>query len=121
MTSNSFLDPDVGAVAVGFDREFSYDKLLRATTYLANPECLFLATNPDEKVAIPGSRHHFPGFLKFNLYFTNFPTTQMNNLILTKFPGNFSLHIMQSKTIHTQVNSHLQNISNGVNVCPPNV
>lgn len=55
------IDPNVGAVAVGFDREFSYDKLVRATAYLNNPDCLFLATNTDEKYMITGSRHHLPG------------------------------------------------------------
>lgn len=55
------LDPEVGAVAVGFDREFSYDKLVRATTYLANPDCLFLATNTDEKYMVPGTQLYLPG------------------------------------------------------------
>ncbi|XP_050717442.1 glycerol-3-phosphate phosphatase-like [Eriocheir sinensis] len=54
------LDPEVGAVAVGFDREFSYDKLVRATTYLANPDCLFLATNTDEKYMVTGTQLHLP-------------------------------------------------------------
>ncbi|KAG7169874.1 Glycerol-3-phosphate phosphatase-like 2 [Homarus americanus] len=54
------LDPNVGAVAVGFDRDFNYDKLLRATSYLANPECLFLATNTDKKYVVTGTRHHLP-------------------------------------------------------------
>uniref|UniRef100_A0A0P4WIJ7 Phosphoglycolate phosphatase n=2 Tax=Scylla olivacea TaxID=85551 RepID=A0A0P4WIJ7_SCYOL len=54
------LDPEVGAVAVGFDREFSYDKLVRAVTYLANPECLFLATNTDEKYIVTGTPLHLP-------------------------------------------------------------
>lgn len=55
------LDPEVGAVAVGFDREFSYDKLVRAVTYLANPECLFIATNTDEKYMVTGTPLHLPG------------------------------------------------------------
>ncbi|MPC48631.1 Glycerol-3-phosphate phosphatase [Portunus trituberculatus] len=55
------LDPEVGAVAVGFDREFSYDKLVRAITYLANPECLFMATNTDEKYMVTGTPLYLPG------------------------------------------------------------
>ncbi|XP_071551872.1 glycerol-3-phosphate phosphatase-like [Panulirus ornatus] len=54
------LDPQVGAVAVGFDREFNYDKIVRATSYLADPECLFLATNTDEKYIVTGTRYHLP-------------------------------------------------------------
>ncbi|KAK8742003.1 hypothetical protein OTU49_002052, partial [Cherax quadricarinatus] len=54
------LDPNVGAVVVGFDREFNYDKLVRATSYLADPDCLFLATNLDEKYKVTGTRYHLP-------------------------------------------------------------
>lgn len=54
------LDPEVGAVAVGFDREFNYDKLVRASTYLTNPECLFLATNTDEKYMVTGTPLYLP-------------------------------------------------------------
>lgn len=54
------LDPRVGAVVVGFDQDFTYDKLVRATSYLANPECMFLATNMDEKYVVTGTRYHLP-------------------------------------------------------------
>lgn len=55
------LDPNVGAVVVGFDRDFNYDKLLRATCYLKDPECLFIATNTDEKYMVQGTNYHLPG------------------------------------------------------------
>eukprot|EP00053_Salpingoeca_punica_P011567 m.103019 g.103019 ORF g.103019 m.103019 type:complete len:299 (-) comp15707_c2_seq1:273-1169(-) len=47
-TSSMTVDPDVGAVVVGFDRHINYHKITYAQTCLTNNDnCLFVATNLD--------------------------------------------------------------------------
>lgn len=58
------LDPEVGAVIVGFDLQFSYLKAIKAASYLNQKnvfgeERLFIGTNPDEQCPArgPGREH----------------------------------------------------------------
>lgn len=49
------LDHEVGAVLVSYDYNFHYSHILKATNYLNDPNCLFLATCIDDRVP---SKHH---------------------------------------------------------------
>uniref|UniRef100_A0A6P4FWS4 Glycerol-3-phosphate phosphatase-like isoform X2 n=1 Tax=Drosophila rhopaloa TaxID=1041015 RepID=A0A6P4FWS4_DRORH len=48
-----FLDPHVGAVVVGNDKDFNMIKLTKACCYLKDPDVMFVATNRD--MAIPAA------------------------------------------------------------------
>ena len=43
------LDPEVGCVLASKDFHSSYIKILKAVSYLNNPEVFFLATNMDDQ------------------------------------------------------------------------
>uniref|UniRef100_H3AI09 Pyridoxal phosphatase n=1 Tax=Latimeria chalumnae TaxID=7897 RepID=H3AI09_LATCH len=49
-------DPEVKAVLVGYDEKFSFLKLAKACCYLRDPDCLFLATDPDPWHPVRGGR-----------------------------------------------------------------
>ncbi|WVN86671.1 uncharacterized protein L203_101843 [Cryptococcus depauperatus CBS 7841] len=52
------LDPNVGAVLCGADNWINYKKITKAVTYLHNPDCKLILTNPDH--AYPGQSGIFP-------------------------------------------------------------
>lgn len=54
------LDPNVGAVLVNYDHNFHYSHILKATNYLRDPNCLFLATCMDDRIP-SGSEMIVPG------------------------------------------------------------
>ncbi|XP_032872063.1 pyridoxal phosphate phosphatase-like [Amblyraja radiata] len=45
--SRCTLDPEVGAVLVGYDERFNFVRLAKACSYLRDSRCMFVATNPD--------------------------------------------------------------------------
>ncbi|CAG0884840.1 unnamed protein product [Cyprideis torosa] len=55
------LDPNVGAVVVGFDGYISYPKILKAASYLKNPNVQFIGTNIDAFFPRPGATTIQPG------------------------------------------------------------
>lgn len=44
------LDPNVGAVLINYNPNFHYTHMLKATNYLRDPNCLFLATCMDDRI-----------------------------------------------------------------------
>lgn len=51
---NIKLDPEVTCVLVAFDEHISYQKIIKAATYIKKRNCLFLATNEDTVMPMPG-------------------------------------------------------------------
>lgn len=71
-SSDVHLYWQVKCVLVGFDSHLSYMKIMKAATYLQNPDCLFLATNEDTHlpvnncpIRIPGKSHNFRETMAF--------------------------------------------------------
>lgn len=51
------VDPEIGAIVVGLDTKITYSKVAFALLHLqSNPECLFVATNPDNTFPAGGGR-----------------------------------------------------------------
>ncbi|KZC11359.1 PREDICTED: phosphoglycolate phosphatase-like [Dufourea novaeangliae] len=60
MVKNFKPDSEVGAVIVGFDKYFSFPKLVKAATYLQDPNVHFIGTNCDTERPSPNT-NRFPG------------------------------------------------------------
>lgn len=54
------IEDNVAAVLVGFDHHFSYNKLFKATSYLNNPNCHYVATNDKEMAVSLSPKHKQP-------------------------------------------------------------
>ncbi|KAK9874378.1 hypothetical protein WA026_002725 [Henosepilachna vigintioctopunctata] len=50
------IHSEIKAVVVGMDKDFSYRKMIKAATYLNNPEVLFIGTNTDEQFPVGGTK-----------------------------------------------------------------
>ncbi|CAG5127591.1 unnamed protein product [Candidula unifasciata] len=55
------LDPEVKCVLVGFDAHISFMKIMKAASYLRNPDCLYVATNEDGSLPAKESSICIPG------------------------------------------------------------
>jgi len=55
------LDPEIGAVVVGFDNKISFPKLTKACSYVKRSDCLFIACNADETYPHPDPAVMVPG------------------------------------------------------------
>ncbi|XP_065835361.1 glycerol-3-phosphate phosphatase-like isoform X2 [Oscarella lobularis] len=55
------LDPEVKCVLVGFDEHFSFIKMLKAASYLRNPDCIFIGTNEDSQLPLKNNQITIPG------------------------------------------------------------
>uniref|UniRef100_A0A0B7BHK2 Phosphoglycolate phosphatase n=1 Tax=Arion vulgaris TaxID=1028688 RepID=A0A0B7BHK2_9EUPU len=56
-----YLDAEVSCVLVGFDPHISFMKIMRAASYLKNPDCLYIATNEDGSLPAKDSNICIPG------------------------------------------------------------
>ncbi|KAG8332216.1 hypothetical protein J6590_026386 [Homalodisca vitripennis] len=61
LVDNLNLDPEVGAVVVGFDIHFSVPKVVKATSYLERKGSIFIATNTDERYPLDVEGIIMPG------------------------------------------------------------
>ena len=56
------LDPEINAVAVGFDPYINFVKVLKAASYIQRPGCHYVATNLDSFLPTKGDKR-IPGKL----------------------------------------------------------
>lgn len=100
--SNFKRDPEVGAVVVGFDKHFSYPKLVKAATYAHDPEIHFIGTNPDVERPSPYESKYPGEYQVFKIIPELFPILTLKKIkIVSKFQG-LAAFYAQSKLFRTE-------------------
>lgn len=106
-------DPEIGAVVVGLDRTICYPKMAFARHQLVNnPDCIFVATNPDE--TLPTEIGELPGggtmvkmmetcYGKPPVAVCGKPAPLLLNLILNKYQMDNTKTIMVGDRLSTDI------------------
>lgn len=88
------VDPDVGAVVVGFDNQVSFKKLAKACSYVKRPDCLFIASNIDESFPSVSPDIFVPGP---GLYVSAIKAGTGRDPIVLGKPGKYFFDIIRSQ------------------------
>lgn len=88
------VDPNVGAVVVGFDNQVSFKKLAKACSYVKRSDCLFIASNADESFPSVSPDIFVPGP---GLYVSAIKAGTGRDPIVLGKPGRYFFDIIRSQ------------------------
>lgn len=88
------VDPNVGAVVVGFDNQVSFKKLAKACSYVQKPDCMFIASNADESFPSVSPDIFVPGP---GLYVSAIKAGTGRDPIVLGKPGKYFFDIIRSQ------------------------